>query len=211
MKTANSKLRAPEKFQTPSHRARIRTKHLMGETWCFSGVWCLLFGVFSCLADTNSAAPDEIPPLRPPHAQIPPSFWEQYGLWVVIGSVAVLALVGATMWLLTRPKPPTGVPVEVEARRLLKSLLDTPEDGMVFSWVSQVLRRYVTLAFDLRTGELTTGEFCRVITNQDRLGPELSSAISEFLRRCDERKFAPSPPQPGLGAAKRALELVELG
>ena len=51
--------------------------------------------------------PDDIPPLRPPHAELPPTFWEQHGLWVIVaGSRSLLALVGAAVWCLLRPKPP---------------------------------------------------------------------------------------------------------
>src|SRR5713101_1620341 len=41
-----------------------------------------LVSAANCLfAATNLASPEEIPALAPPHAEIPPSFWEQYGFW----------------------------------------------------------------------------------------------------------------------------------
>ena len=42
------------------------------------------------LAATDGNLPDEIPPLMPPHAEIPPSFWERSGQWVVLGAVVLL-------------------------------------------------------------------------------------------------------------------------
>ncbi len=93
-----------------------------------------------------------------------------------------------------------------------------------------MLRRYVVAAFELPPDELVTSEFCRLLAGHERIGPELAAAVGEFLRRCDEHKFAPphsptpmewdsasslsSPTgrMPGPpGAAARALELVELG
>ena len=43
----------------------------------------------------------------------------------------------------------------------------------------------------------------------EQVGPDLSTATSDFLRRCDERKFAPNAPPAATGAAEHALKLVE--
>ena len=145
-------------------------------------------------AATNSLDRTHIPPLRPPHAEIPPTFWEQYGLWVILGGLLLLALVCAVVWFLTRPKPPVIVPPEVQARQALEPLRQQPEDGVLLSRVSQILRHYVAAAFDLPPGELTTTEFCRAIAGHAEIGPELSAALSDFLRQCDQRKFSPLPP-----------------
>ena len=56
---------------------------------------------------------------------------------------------------------------------------------------------------------MTTAEFCRAIADQGRLGAELSTTLGDFLRQCDERKFAPSAPTSALGAAEQALKLLE--
>jgi hypothetical protein len=161
-------------------------------------------------ATTNAARPDEIPPLRPPHAEIPPTFWEQYSLWVILLGVLLLAALGVAVWLLLRPKPPEVVPPEVQARQALEPLRPQPEDGALLSRISQVLRHYVATAFDLPPGELTTTEFCRAMADHSSMGAELSAALGEFLRQCDQRKFSPPPPAPPLSAAAQALKLVEL-
>ena len=113
-------------------------------------------------------------------------------------------------WLLLRPKPPATVPSEVRARQELEPLRHQPEDGALLSRVSQVLRHYVTAAFDLPPGELTTTEFCRVIANHAPVGPELSAALGEFLRLCDRDKFSPPAPAPPFGAVAQALKLIEI-
>jgi hypothetical protein len=158
---------------------------------------------------TNISAGDELPKLRPPRGEIPPTFWEKNEIWVILGSVALLAVIGAIIWLVTRPKPPIIVPPEVRAKQALDLLLTKPEDGLVLSQVSQVLRHYVSEAFALPPGELTTAEFCRVIASHEGIGSELAGTISDFLRRCDERKFTPSPPAAPMGAAATALKLIE--
>ena len=88
-------------------------------------------------------------------------------------------------------------------------LLNRPEDGLVLSQVSQITRHYITEAFALPSGELTTAEFCRLMASHEGLGPELSGTISEFLRRCDERKFRPSPPAVPMAAVATAYKIVE--
>jgi hypothetical protein len=152
---------------------------------------------------------NDIPPLRPPHAELPPSFWDQYGLWVVIVGVLFLAFVSCLVWLLTRPKPPVVVPPEVLARQALEPLRQQPEDGALLSRVSQILRHYVAAAFDLPPGELTTTEFCRAIAEHPPIGPDLSAALSEFLRQADQRKFSQSAPAAPFSAATQALKLID--
>jgi hypothetical protein len=176
----------------------------------------VLFAALSLLAArplfaaaTNAPANDEIPPLRPPHAEIPATFWDQYGGWVILAGVLVVALVGVAIWFLTRPKPPVVVPPEVLARKALEPLRLQTEDGALLSRVSQVLRHYVAAAFDLPPGELTTAEFCGAITGHPLIGPGLSAALSAFLRSCDQDKFSPPAPVPPLSAVAQALKLID--
>ena len=169
----------------------------------------LLIPALPLLAATPTS-PDAIPPLRPPYAEMPPTFWDQYSLWVILFGVLLLALVCAVAWVLTRPKQPMVVPPEVQARQALEPLRQQPEEGVLLSRVSQILRHYVAAAFDLPPGELTTTEFCGAIAGHAPIGPELSAALNEFLRECDQRKFSPPTPVPPFSAVARALELIDL-
>jgi hypothetical protein len=160
-------------------------------------------------AATNTPPSDDIPPLRPAHAEIPPTFWEQHGLEVMLFGALLLGLICAAVWFLFRRRPPAVIPPEVEAMQALEPLRQQPEDGVVLSRVSQILRRYVAAAFHLPPGELTTTDFSRAIAGQGEVGPELSAALTEFLRQCDQRKFSPPVPAPPLSAAAQALKLIE--
>ena len=169
----------------------------------------LLLAGFSVTAQPDSSL-ERIPPLRPPHAEIPPTFWEQHGLWVVLGGVLVVGLVCAGVWLLMRPKAPVIVPPVQQARQALEPLGRQPEDGVVLSRVSQVVRHYLAAAFNLPPGELTTKEFCLVMLSREEIGAPLSVPVTNFLRQCDERKFAPGTRGVPLSAVAQALKLIEL-
>jgi hypothetical protein len=145
----------------------------------------------SLAAATNAPAEELIPRLRPPRGEMPPTFWEQNGVWIIVACVVLLVLIALGVWWLTRPRPAVVVPPDVQARKALEPLRGKAEDGAVLSQVSQILRHYVSAAFALPPGEMTTADFCRAIADQGRLGTELSAALGDFLRRCDERKFAP--------------------
>lgn len=173
-------------------------------------IWLFTLGAPSSFAAaTNAPSLEDIPPLRPPHAELPPSFWEQHGFWVIAFGALLLALVGVAARFLLRPRPPLSVPPEMQARQALEPLRRQPEDGRLLSRVSQVLRHYVTAAFHLPPEELTTAEFCRAITSHAPIGPELSGALSDFLRQCDQLKFSPPAPAPPLSAVVQALQLID--
>jgi hypothetical protein len=163
----------------------------------------------SFAAATNTPASDEIPALRPPHAELAPTYWEQHGVAVVVCAGLCLVLVGVAVWFLTRPKPPVVVPPEVLARKALEPLGQRTEDGALLSEVSHILHQYVTAAFNLPPEELTTAEFCRAIAGHEQIGPELSTALSEFLQKCDQRKFSPPAPAPPLSVVDQALKLID--
>jgi hypothetical protein len=157
---------------------------------------------------TNSGS-EEIPPLLPPRAEIPPSFWEQHRGGVIAGGILLLIAIGIALWFMLRVRPRAAVPPAVQAREALNPLLGQPENGILLSRVSQTLRRYIMTAFGLVPGELTTTEFCEVISANPSVGSQLSSEIGGFLRCCDERKFALVTDSSSLNAVSTALRFVD--
>jgi len=206
VKTSNFKLQTSEKFRISNSKSCL---YRLG-AWNLVLLWSLKFGIWSfAIAATNSFDLDQIPPLRPPRAEIPPGFWDQYGLWVLVGCIAFLALVCGTVWLLSRPRSPMEAPPAARARQALEQLQQRPENGVVLSWVSQNLRQYLNRAFGLPPEELTTEEFCDLIAKNEKLGPGLAADIAQFFRTCDERKFSATVSGSSLGAAAEALRLLD--
>jgi len=160
-------------------------------------------------AQTNSESTNAPLKLMPPYGELPPTFWEQNKSSISFAGLGIIALAVFIFWLIFRPKPKIIVPPEVQAREALHKLSLQPEDGAVLSRVSQVLRNYFIAAFQLSPGELTTTEFIREISGNEKVGAELSNAAMNFLCEADARKFSPTADATKFGAANRALNLVE--
>jgi hypothetical protein len=185
---------------------RSRVSRVEGRKLTNRVLWLSL--VYSALSAT---AQEELPKLQPPMGEIPPTFWEQYGTTVLVSVPVAMLMLALGIWLLLRPKPVVVLPPEVQARRALDALLHEAEDGNVISRVSQILRHYVQAVFQLPAGEPTTTEFCQLIAGRSDIGEELARALADFLRQCDERKFARANPPSPIGATARALELLAQG
>lgn len=173
-----------------------------------SGIFRVSFFLLTAPLLFGQSGTNALPKLLPPYGPMPPTFWEQHGTNIIITSIALGMLAGGVLWWLCRPKPPVVVPPAVQAREALARWAGRPEDRNCLSSISQVLRHYVVCAFEFPAGECTTAEFCRELEQNEKIGPELTQAISTFLRECDERKFSPAGSPAPLNAASRALELV---
>jgi hypothetical protein len=163
----------------------------------------------NALGQANPAASDDLPALRPPRSEILPTFWERYQIAIVVAAVLLLVLVFVGLWVMTRPKPPMIAPPAATAREALNKLRNQPETGEVLSKISQVIRFYFMAAFNLPQRELTTGEFSRMIIEQEKLDRSLADTVVEFLRQCDHRKFAPPAQLAPLGALDCAAKLID--
>lgn len=153
---------------------------------------------------------DDAPPLLAPLPEIPPTFWEQYAVWVVTGGSVLVGLMVLPIWWWMQPKPVVPVPIEIQTRRELEALGCAPENGQTLSKLSRCLRRYFAVAFELPPGEMTTTEFNRAFAVKGAADGELVEAVGEFLRRADEKKFAPGAAGDS-SATRQALELFERG
>ena len=77
-----------------------------------------------CVAETTSQvqSTNELPELVPPYAALPPTFWEQYGMTLILSGLICVAVAGVVIWIISRPKPVPVLPPEVQARRALEAL-----------------------------------------------------------------------------------------
>jgi hypothetical protein len=181
----------------------------LGGCWMFPLAILFLFSALPLHGQTNLSATNAPLELLPPYGELPPTFWEQNSTVVSFAGIGVVALLAFFLWLLFHPKPKTIIPPEVQARAALENLRQQPEDGAVLSRVSEIVRHYFRAAFQLSPGELTTTEFCREISGNEKIGTELSTTTADFLRDCDNRKFSATAGAGKIYAANRALNLVE--
>lgn len=154
------------------------------------------------------SATNALPALAPPYGEIPPTFWQQHRLAVILAILALLIIAAFILKIWLRPKTPVPPAPGERARAALARLKNLPEDGTVLSSVSQILRHYAAESFGLPDGELTTADFVSALAQCDQMNAERRDQLAAFLRECDARKFSPATGKPPLNAAARALELV---
>lgn len=159
----------------------------------------------------NLVRPEDAPSLRPPKGEIPPGWWEEYGTVTLVAGGLTLPLLGVVIWLLARPKPAPPLNHAALARQALEPFRKVPEDAAALARASAVVRHYFVRAFGLPEEACTTAEFCAALAARPRVGAALAGTASDFLRRCDERKFAPGVPAAPLGAVEQAFALIEAG
>jgi hypothetical protein len=118
--------------------------------------------------------------------------------WLVpalLAAVVMLALlgVGAWRWLRRRRRPRALLPFEVALQRLedIRPLMQ-PQSVREFSTaVSDIVRSYIELRFDLIATHRTTEEFLHDLLESSKASLLRHRALlSEFLQQCDLVKFA---------------------
>jgi hypothetical protein len=159
-------------------------------------------------AQTNFETTNGPLKLLPPYGELPPTFWEQHASPFMLACLGIIMLASLGLWLIFRPRPTIIIPPEVQARAALENLRRQPEDGVVLSRVSQIVRHYFSAAFQLSPGELTTTEFYCEVSGKENIGAELSTAAAGFLAECDANKFSSNTGTVKLDAANRALNLI---
>jgi hypothetical protein len=158
---------------------------------------------------TNSELADQIPQLKPPHGEIPPGFWEQYGVWVIVAAMIFVYLVTWGIWLLMRKRKPMNTPPEVEASESLAAIRGQPEDGETLAEISRIVKIYFVRAFNLPRHEHTTAEIAILVRESQQIGPGLGQNLGAYLTELDRRKFATGTQISGRPALEQAEELIQ--
>jgi hypothetical protein len=158
---------------------------------------------------TNSELADQIPKLKPPHGEIPPGFWEQYGVWVIVAALVLVYLLTWVIWLVMRKRKPTIIPPEVEAKDALAAIRDRSEDGETLAEISRIVKIYFVRAFNLPTQEHTTAEMSVLARESEQIGPGLGQNLGAYLTELDRRKFAAGTETAGRTALEQAEELIQ--
>lgn len=141
----------------------------------------------------DNPGPEELPPLR--------SWWLPW----LIGLAAVVVGAGLIVggWELKRrwktPEPPP-LPHEWALREMDRiEAMNLGAGGQTERYhtlLSDVLRRYFELRFQLPASKQTTQEFLEKVPTLPELSSTPREQLREFLQRCDLAKFAPFHPTP---------------
>jgi Domain of unknown function (DUF4381) len=158
---------------------------------------------------TNSELADQIPQLKPPHGEIPPGFWEQYGIWVIVAGLIFVYLVAWVIWLVMRKRKPMSRPPEVEANEALAAIRGQPENGETLAEISRIVKTYFVRAFNLPPQEHTTAEIAVLARESRQIGPGLGQDLGAYLAELDRRKFALGTQIAGRPALEQAEELIQ--
>ncbi len=168
----------------------------------------LLSIIFSLPFATLAADTNDLPALVPAYGEIPPTFWEQHKLAIIIGGFLFILAQSFLLWKFLMRLQPKIEPIENLTRAALTDLLNEPEDGKLLSDVSRILRGYFGKQFQMAGEEATTAEFIATLAGSEKIPVGLSEKVSSFLRECDTRKFSPANNAPELDAVELALDLV---
>jgi hypothetical protein len=134
---------------------------------------------------------DVTPPEEVPSA---PSWRQTYALAALAATVFGVFLASGLAWRRRRQQP-VAVPPEQWALRELDRIQSQPHDSAAaieqfHIQISDVVRRYLELRFQLPAPEQTTVEFLARLRQASLLTPEQQALLREFLERCDLVKFA---------------------
>ena len=151
---------------------------------------------------------NDLPALLPAYPEIPPSFWEQHKVAVIIGGFLFIAVQSLWLYKLLMRLQPKVEPVENLTRAALTDLLNEPEDGKLLSEISRILRGYFGKQFQTAGETATTAEFIAALKKNEMLDAGLKTKVAAFLRECDAQKFSPAANKSEIDAAEHALDLV---
>jgi hypothetical protein len=143
----------------------------------------------SSVATTQPVAGD-IRDIRGPIHIPPPMYWP----WWTAGAAALAALLyGGWLWQRRRARAAALLPYQIALARLEEArTLMQPENAREFSiLVSEIVRQFIEVRFQIRAARRTTEEFLRdLLEPSDALLASHRESLADFLRHCDLAKFA---------------------
>ncbi len=143
---------------------------------------------------------EDIRDIRGPKFILP---WWLVPALLAAGMMLALLGVGAWRWLRRRRRPRALLPFEVALQRLeaIRPLMQ-PQSVREFSTaVSDIVRSYIELRFDLIATHRTTEEFLRDLLESSKESlVRHRTLLSDFLQQCDLVKFA------GISLAPQTME-----
>jgi len=178
----------------------------------------MIASAFSLLAQVNlpAAPPADVPqpePILPP-VELP---WPAAVYWA-IGAGALLVLLGGWMlWrFLANRRPNKRRNPQREALEQLQSMQNRSETMEPYPFsiaVSDVLRRYISLAYRVAAEQRTSPEFLDEVSGSPHFTAQERELLKEFLERVDLIKFArqEASPQESALLLEQALAFVRGG
>jgi hypothetical protein len=142
-------------------------------------------------------------------------WWWTAWWWLALPILPGLLLVGWKLYFRSRGDKP-ALPPDRWALAELERIdrLDLPAAGAFERYhtlLSDAIRHYFELRFQLPASKQTTPEFLKTVAASGHLAPDQQSLLASFLERCDLAKFARvpfSPPECQVAAAM-ARDLVQ--
>lgn len=141
----------------------------------------------------------ELRDIAPPEELPPPPSWGVPLTWAGAAlGMLVLLLTGWIVLRRWRRSPELALSPDRWALRELQliPLPTEPVENAVeefYTRLSDVLRRYLELRFQVPAPEQTTTEFLAAMRRSPHLPPEQQATLRDFLERCDLVKFARAP------------------
>ncbi|MBL69001.1 MAG: hypothetical protein CMO74_11225 [Verrucomicrobiales bacterium] len=140
-----------------------------------------------------SAVPAKLLDIKPPIENSDPWSWLP---WAFALAVLLAFLVAGLLWVYRRTgETPPGEPPHIEAMRKLsecKKLIGEP--ATVCALLSDTIRVYLAEKFTLQASERTTDEILDHLRTCTLLNKEELGLAEDFLRECDDAKFAGTDP-----------------
>jgi hypothetical protein len=176
----------------------------MNHRWAFVILWLLVIpGVYA----QETGEPRDITGIEELPAPPPPARWPY---WLALGLVGSLGL-GYAGWRLGKirhrpaPLPPNRWALRELERIAGLGLAEAGQTERYHTLISDVIRRYLEMQFDLHAPQQTTPEFLDTMKTASVLSADQQALLADFLRRCDVAKFAPVVP-----TAEECREVLEL-